>query len=109
MLRGVELHSKSARFESAVSQEILDELLQALSALAHVLQDFALAIADRPQLLAVKQFDVSVQNRKRRLQIVSCRTERVRRAMQSLAEFLVFVQQVLRAGHIRVDGQGRRR
>ena len=70
MLPGVELHAQAAGFEGAVGQEILNELLQTFSALAHVLQDFALAIADRTQLLAVQQLNVSVQNRKRRLEIM---------------------------------------
>ncbi len=62
---GVELHAEPAGFEGAVGQEILNELLQALATVAHVLQNFALALAERSQLLAVQQFDVSVQNRKR--------------------------------------------
>jgi hypothetical protein len=38
----------------------------------HVAQNFALAVAQRSQLLALQKFDVAVQNRQRRLQVVRC-------------------------------------
>ena len=87
----------------------MNELLQALSALAHVAQNFALAIADRSQLLALQKFDIAVQNRKRRLQIVRGGAESVGGAMKTLAKIFVFLQQILGLGTSRIDAQRQRR
>ena len=73
------------------------------------LQHFALAVAERAQLFALQQFDVAVQNRERSLEIVRGGGQRVGGALKALAQFLVFLQQVLRAGDVAVGRERRRR
>ena len=60
---GLVLHAQLAGFQYAVSQEILDEVLQALSAAAHIVQNFTLAFVQTPQLFALQQFDVARHDR----------------------------------------------
>jgi hypothetical protein len=97
---------QAAGFERTKSQEILNELFQALSAGLHIAQDLSLAGAQGTQFLAVQEIDVSVQDGQRRLEIVGSRAEGVCSALESLPQILVFLKQVLRARYISVRSGG---
>ena len=76
---GLVSHLHLAGFEHAEAEEVLDEMLQPLAAGVHIAQHFALAIVEPAQLLTLQQFDVSVKNRQRSLQVMGCGGERVGR------------------------------
>ena len=57
---------------------------------------FTLAIIQRSQLLALQQFDVSVQNCERRFQVVSRGAESIRGALESLLQLGVRLLQLSR-------------
>src|SRR5258708_586454 len=95
----LEPHLQAASFQSAVGQKILNELLQPLPARLHVAEHFALPRIQRPQFLALQQFDVSIQNRQRCFQIVRRGAERVGGALESLLQFGVSLWQISRAGY----------
>ena len=73
-----ELHAQFAGFEHAEGQKVLNEVLQALSAGKHVAHHFALAVIQRSEFLALQQFNVAVQDRQGRLEVVGGRGESVR-------------------------------
>ena len=62
-----------AGFEHAETEEVLNIALQPLPVGTHVAQDFTLTLVEVPKFFALKQFDVAVEDCKRRLQIVGCR------------------------------------
>ena len=83
-------------FSSPVSstlklKKVLNVTLQSLPIRMHVAKDFALAIVQVSQFLALQHFDVTVQDRQRSFQIVRGRGQRIRRPKISflkLREFL---------------------
>ena len=62
----------------------------------HVAQHFPLALVQRTQLLALQQFDVAIQNRQGRFQIVGGRAQRVGGALKALLQLGVGLQQIRR-------------
>ena len=90
-IAGCELHAQPAGFKSAVGQEILNKLLQPLSAGLHVAKDFLLAFAQWAKFLALQQLHVAIQDRQGRLKIMSCRAQGIGSALKTLTEFLVFL------------------
>ena len=83
-------HAQLTRLEDGKSQEVLNEVLQALSAGEHISHDLALAIIERPELLALQQLDVSVQNRQGRFQIVGGGAQRVGGFAETVAQLFEF-------------------
>src|SRR5437870_13155641 len=88
-------HLRFAGLENAKTQEILNELLQPLTAGAHIVKNFTLAIVQRPELLALQQFDIAIENGKRSLQIMSRRAQGVCGAQKPLTKLGVLLQQLM--------------
>src|SRR5208282_4042508 len=91
-----ELHVQAAGLERAVGQEILNESLQPFPARLHVQQDLALAGIQRSQLLALEQFNVSIHDGQRSLQVVSRRCQGIRGALEASPQLRVRLQKIRR-------------
>src|SRR5579862_4102552 len=96
------MHSQTADFESAVRQEILNKILQTLATVAHVLQDFALSLAQRPKLLAMQKLNVSVQDGQWCFEIVSGGCKCIGCALKAFPKLLVFLEKVFRTWNVLV-------
>src|SRR5439155_19581563 len=66
-----------------------------LNAEAHIVKNFTLAIVQRPELLTLQQFDVTVENGKRSLQIMDRRAQSVRGAQKPFTKLGVLLQQLM--------------
>src|SRR5437867_315916 len=93
---GLVLHLYLTGFKDAETEEVLDEMLQPLSAGIHVPQNFALAFIEGSELLTCKEFHVAVQNRQWSLQVMSCRGQGIRCAQESFPQLGVLLQQLCR-------------
>ena len=91
----LEVHLHLAGFENAEAQKVLDEVLQALPAGAHVAQDLALPLVQSAQLLALQELDVAVQNGQRSLEVMGGRGEGIGGALKSLLQLGELLQQIL--------------
>src|SRR6516164_5363933 len=76
------------RLEGAVTQEVLDELLQASTIDSGFLQDLPLAIVERPRLLSQEQLHVAGDNGQRCAQLVCRGPQSHRPAVASLLQLL---------------------
>ena len=61
-IAGLVVQLDFARLQHAERKEVLDEMLQAVSAGMHVAQHFALAVVQRAQFFSAQQFDIPIQN-----------------------------------------------
>src|SRR5438105_10636107 len=89
---GLILHLHLAGLEYAEIEEILDEVLQPLTAGIHIPKNFALAFVQGSELFTGQQFHVSIQNRQRSLEVMSRRSQGIRSSQESLPQLGVLLQ-----------------
>src|SRR2546425_10095925 len=93
---GLVLHLHLAGLKHAEIEEVLDEVLQPLTAGIHIPENFALAFVKGSELLTCEQFHVAVQNRQGSLEVMSRRSQGIRSAQESLPQLGVLLQQLCR-------------
>ena len=94
-----ELHAQFAGFEHTERQEVLNEVLQTLSAGKHIVHHFALARIERSEFLTLEKFDVAVQDREWSLEIVGGGSQSVGGLAGTIAQLFELAGDVIpRAG-----------